>query len=168
MNILVNIALYQIVWFVCIRYGNIGALISLPLLALHLFLSDRRKADLKTMGMLLVAGLFIDGTLNAVGFFAFASKVFPIPFWLVVIWLGLATLVHHSLAWLKSRLLICALFGALGGPLAYWAGVRMGAAAFNWELWPSLLTLAAIWASFWPGVMYLAGKQRAFKPALQD
>jgi hypothetical protein len=164
MNALVNIALYQIVWFVCIRFGNSGGLISLPLLALHLFLSDKRRADLKTMGGLLVAGVVIDGTLNVVGFFTFDPQGYPIPFWLVVIWLGLATLVHHSLNWMKSRLLLCALFGALGGPLAYWAGVRMGAAVFNRELLPSLLVLAAIWGALWPCVMRLADKHSVIIP----
>lgn len=160
MNLILNIAIYQAVWFLCIRFGDIGALFSLPLLALHLQLSDKRKADVKMMGLLLLAGLVIDGSLNTAGFFKFNAPAYPIPFWLVIIWIGLATLVHHSLAWLKPRPLLCAVFGALGGPLAYLAGVRMGAAAFNWGLSPSLIILAAIWASFWPGVMYVAAKDR--------
>jgi len=167
MNTFVNIAIYQVVWFVCIRYGNIGGLISLPLLAIHLILSDKRKEDLKTMGLLLVAGMIIDGILTVAGFFAFDPPGYPIPPWLMVIWLGLATLVHHSLAWMKSRLLLCALLGALGGPLAYGSGVRMGAAVFNWELLPSLLVLAAIWAALWPGVMYLAGNADSRKHSRQ-
>jgi hypothetical protein len=167
MNTIVNFAIYQIVWIVCVRFGNTGGLISLPLLTIHLILSDKRREDIKTMGLLLVAGLLVDGTLNAAGFFAFDPPGHPIPFWVMTIWLGLATLVHHSLAWLKSRLLLCSIFGALGGPIAYWSGVRMGAAAFNWELLPSLLVLAAIWASLWPGVMHLAAKANPRGPGGQ-
>ena len=112
------------------------------------------------MGTLLGVGLIIDGTLNLIGFFSFNRAGFPIPFWLMVIWIGLATLVHHSLAWLKGRTGLCALFGALGGPMAYWGGIRMGAAAFNWELLPSLLLLAVVWGFLWPTVMRLAAEDQ--------
>jgi hypothetical protein len=46
--------------------------------------------------------------------------------------------------------------GALGGPLAYWAGVRLDAATFNWPLLPSLLLLAIVWGALMPGVMHLS------------
>jgi hypothetical protein len=47
-------------------------------------------------------------------------------------------------------------FGALGGPLAYWAGVRLGAASFTWSLLSSLGILAIVWALLWPEVMHFS------------
>lgn len=108
------------------------------------------------IGILFVAGLLIDGTLQQIGFFSFTETGFPIPFWLLVIWLGLAITPHHSLAWLKNRPLLSMVFGALGGSIAYWGGVRLGAAHFNWALIPSLCTLAVTWGLLWPLVMYLS------------
>jgi len=108
------------------------------------------------MGILFVVGLGIDGILHILGFFSFNVAAKPIPFWLLVIWLALAILPHHSLAWLKSRVLLSAILGAIGGPLAYWAGVRLGVAHFNWSLPASLGILAVIWALLWPAVMFFA------------
>jgi hypothetical protein len=163
-NPVLNIALYQAIWFACVLMGTAGALGSLVPLALHLWLSRRRRADLQMMGILLVAGLVIDGSLQLSGFFRFTAAALPIPLWLAVIWLALATLPHHSLGWMKGRPLLSAALGAIGGPLAYWAGVRLDAAAFSWPLLPSLLLLAVIWAMLWPAVMFFAGKLSPASP----
>ncbi len=161
MNIFVNIGIYQAVWFMCVFLENLGALLSIPLLILHLYLSPCKIQDAKQMGTLLLAGIIIDGTLHMLGFISYNVPAYPIPLWLATIWLGLATLPHHSLSWLKGRMLLASLFGALGGPLAYWAGVRVGAASFNWSLIQSLTTLAVIWAILWPLAMYIAGNDLA-------
>ncbi len=161
MNIIVNVAIYQAVWFLCVLGETRGAGLALLLLGLHLFLSPVPMLDLKMMGLLLLAGLGIDGILHTLGFFSFNAAARPIPFWLLVIWLALAILPHHSLAWLKSRVLLSAFLGALGGPLAYWAGVRLGVAYFNWSLPASLGLLAIIWALLWPAVMFLASMDHA-------
>ena len=153
MKLFVNIVSYQLIWFLCILGGNKGALISLSLLAIHLIISNKRRADLRMMCFLLFLGLTVDGTLHQVGLFSFTTSGFPIPFWLMVIWLGLAITPHHSLAWMQDRPLLSAVFGALGGPAAYWAGVRMGAASFNWPLLYSLAFLAVLWGVLWTLVM---------------
>lgn len=158
MLLFLNILIYQVIWFLCVLGENRGAVLALPLLGLHLILSPHYKTDLQMMFFLLVGGLMIDGTLYSKGFFSFNVPAVPIPFWLAIIWLALATLPHNSLAWLKGRLFLSALFGGLGGPLAYWAGTRFGAASFNWPLVPSLLLLAGVWALFWMGTMSLAGR----------
>ncbi len=125
-------------------------------MVVHLFFSPARSDDLQMMGYLLLTGLLIDGTLNQVGFFSFKDAGFPIPHWLMIIWLGLAITPHHSLAWLKNKPFLSLFFGAMGGPVAYWAGARLGAVTFNWELLPSLLTISVIWAVLWPAVMHLS------------
>lgn len=156
MKILINVILYQLVWLLCVLGGNRGALAALMLLFIHIVKTDKRAADLKMMGFLLFVGMLVDGTLQQVGFFTFTATGFPIPFWLMVIWLGLAITPHHSLAWLKNRALLSMFFGALGGPLAYWAGARLGAASFAWPLLSSLGVLAVIWALLWPAAMHFS------------
>lgn len=158
MNSLINLFLYNAVWLLCVTGGDRSACVALLLLAVHFLVSSCRKNDVRLAGILLVAGLLIDGTLAAVGFFSFHSPGFPIPLWLATIWLALATLPNHSLTWLKGRPLLNAVFGAIGGPLAYWGGVRLGAATFNWPLPASLLLLAAVWALIWPLVMLASDK----------
>lgn len=152
---LVNIGIYQVVWFLCVLGGNSGAMWALPLIAIHLFLSTCRKSDLQVMGAFLCAGFVVDGGLQLAGFFSFTVTGTPIPFWLTVIWLALSTLPNHSLSWMKRRPLLCAIFGALGGPLAYWAGERLGAAAFGLPLSWSIPILALVWGVFWPFAMFI-------------
>jgi hypothetical protein len=153
MNWIINLIIYQITWFVCVLGGNDLAWIPLTFLGIHLYLSQHRKADVILIISLFFIGLLIDGTLKALGLFSFTSDSFPIPYWLMVVWLVLATLPNHSLAWMKKRPFLSAFFGALGGPLAYWAGVRLGAASFDWPLLQSMITLAIVWALLWPLVM---------------
>lgn len=156
MNTVINFALYQLAWCLCVFLENTGALIALPLLAVHLYLSPVRKADLRLMGLLLLTGLILDGTMGVTGVLKFNVPARPIPFWLAVIWLSLAILPHHSLKWMKNRPVLSALFGALGGPMAYYAGVRIGAAQFGMGLYASLSLLAVAWALLWPVVMWYA------------
>lgn len=155
MKILGNVLIYQAIWLLCVLGGNKGAYGAILLLFIHLIVSDRRRADMSSMVLLLFTGILIDGTLHYIGFFSFTSSGFPIPFWLMTIWLGLAITPHHCLAWLQHKPFVSMIFGALGGPAAYWAGGRLGAAVFNWDLLPSLCTLALIWAILWPGVMHM-------------
>jgi hypothetical protein len=159
MNPFINIGINQVIWFLCVLGGNAGALFALPLLVLNVFLSPHKRVDLQMIGLLLLIGVAIDGILQAIGFINFTWPGFPIPLWLAVIWGALAALPHHSLAWMKKRMLLAALFGALGGPLAYWAGVRLGAATFHWPLLSSLAFLSVVWALLWTGVMAIAARQ---------
>jgi hypothetical protein len=156
MNWLINLIFYQATWFICIFGGNSFVWIPLILLLCHFYLSQYRKADLYMVLFLSAAGISIDGILKAIGFFSFGQDNFPIPFWLLAIWVLLATTPNHSLSWLKKRPLLSAIFGFIGGPLAYLAGVRLGAAEFNWSVMPSLLVLGIIWSALWPMTMWLS------------
>ena len=158
MNILVNILMYQGVWFLGVLYGDRGGLMALSLLALHLVLSPRPFADIKMITLFVVAGLLIDSSLQMLGVLTFFAPSRPIPFWLIVIWAGLDTLPLHALRWMQGRHLINVFFGALGGPLAYWAGVRLGAASFPQSALFSLTVLAVVWAVFWPLAMHAASR----------
>ena len=162
MKIILNVILYQLIWLLCVLGANTGAIMALPLLLVHLVTSRTRLADLKMMGLMVFLGTIVDGTLQQMGFFSFTTSGFPIPFWLLVIWLGLAITPNHSLAWLQYRPLLSAFFGALGGPVAYWAGARLGAAAFGWPMLQAMAFLAVVWAFLWVLVMYVSV---LFKPS---
>jgi len=158
MKLVANALAYQAVWFLAILWGNTGAVFGCGIILILWATSEHRGNDLKMILFLVFLGLLVDGTLLQVGFFTFRSHGVPIPFWLLVIWLGLAMTIHHSLAWFKDKLLLAALFGSLGGPAAYWAGTRMGAASFNWSLPTSLLVLAIIWSLMFPTIMLFSRK----------
>ena len=156
MNWLVNLLIYNLVWLICVLGGNALAWLGLVLVAGHFLASPSRRRDALLAGALLAIGVIVDTTLVRIGFFSFNPDQFPIPLWLATIWLALATLPNHSLSWMKHRPVLSALFGALGGPLAYWGGVRLGAATLNWPLLESLLLLAVVWGLLWPLIMLLS------------
>lgn len=153
MKLYANALAYQAVWFTAILWGNLGAVAGCLIILILITTSEHKREDLKMIAFLMFLGFLVDGTLQQIGFFTFRSAAWPIPFWLLVIWLGLAMTIHHSLSWFKDKLMLAALFGSLGGPVAYWAGTRMGAATFNWSLQTSLLVLALIWALIFPTIM---------------
>jgi hypothetical protein len=141
-----NALLYQLVWFCGVLGGNRFIWLAAIALLLQLWLSNKRVADVKMMGLFLVAGMTIDGLLQATGVLKFAEPGWPIPLWLVLIWLSLANTVHHSLSWLMTRPTWATIFGCIGGPLAYWAGTRLGAATFGYGPQFTIALLALIWA----------------------
>ncbi len=158
MKYLVNALAYQAVWFLSILWANPGAIIGCVIILILLVASDRKKQDIKVMGYMMFLGLLIDGTLQQIGFFTFNNPGVPIPFWLLVLWLGLGMTINHSFAWLKERILLSSILGGIGGPAAYWAGVRMEAASFNWSLTSSLYKRQVVWSLMFPSVMLFSRK----------
>ena len=66
-----------------------------------------------------------------------------------------ATTLNVSLKWMKRRYLLAAVFGGLGGPLAYYAGHRLGAVGFS-DIQTALLAVGIGWAFIMPLLMLLA------------
>ena len=74
-------------------------------------------------------------------------------------WIQFATMLRHALFWLVRRRAWLPLAGALGGPLAYLSGERMGAVAFGPALGPTLLALGVGWAIAMPVLGAIAGTE---------
>lgn len=162
MNWLLNIALYQLVWFLCVLGGNRYSVLALLPIALHFALSPRRRADAILAGATLLLGMVVDGLLQLSGILVFQASAYPIPLWLMMIWIALATLLNHSLSWLKQRLMLAALLGAVGGALAYGSGVQLGTAGLGEPRLLSLALLAGIWGLLFPLLMVLARFSETF------
>ena len=82
------------------------------------------------------------------------------PPWIVALWLQFATSRETLLASLRDRPWIAAVVGAVGGPLAYGAGVRLGAASFPaGETTLSLLALAVVWGIVLPWATWFAYRE---------
>ena len=115
--------------------------------------AERRRA---WRGILLlgVAGTALDSLQGALGILDFrgAPGAWLAPLWITALWCHFATALP-ALAPLRSRPFAAALLGAVGGPLAYAGGVRLGAAGFHPEPWVSLLALAAVWAVIFPWML---------------
>jgi hypothetical protein len=128
---------FQAVWFGAL-FGAAAARHWVAPVALILFLiwhfsasSRSPRADMALLAVAVAFGLVVDTLFIQIGILAFASPL-PwagvAPFWIVVLWMAFALTINVSMRWLQSRMLVAALLGLVGGPLSYWAGVRMGAA----------------------------------------
>ena len=163
----VNVVLFQAAWFAAVLGAArgmfwLGPLAMLPVLAIHLVLAENRQAELK---LLLVAGLLgflFDSSLVSFGVFTPFPHFFPRPFsppWMICLWLNFAATLNVSMSWLRDRYLLAALFGAIGGPLAYYSGARLGAT----EALPTLrglLVLALGWGIMATLLVWLAQRFR--------
>ncbi|MCA1796203.1 MAG: DUF2878 domain-containing protein [Geobacteraceae bacterium] len=162
----INVALYQIGWFSCLLGAALGfplpgAFASLGLILLHLLLTDAPRAEVRLLLAACLVGIVVDSLQQAAGLFTFKTDPnWPLwlPLWVFVIWIQFATLLRFALHWLLGRYLLGALFGAIGGPLAYWSGIRMGAATFGENPQLTLLVLALVWALVTPLLLWARHK----------
>jgi hypothetical protein len=123
----------------------------------------REPLEWKLLGAAAVIGLVVDTTLAATDLIRFSSAwTFPLaPAWMLALWVAFATTLNHSLRWLMSRPAAAALGGALGGPLAYLAGEKIGALSLNTPA-VALATCATLWAG---ALLCLSLLMRTAQPA---
>lgn len=79
------------------------------------------------------------------------------PYWIIALWMAFATTFNLAFHWLHGRLLPATLFGAVGGPLAWWAGARLGALELVNPI-PALTALSLGWMVMMPLLMQLAAR----------
>jgi len=165
----VNFIVYQVAWFngvIAAAHDRaaLGSTVVAAAVAFHLWHAPRRAPELRLVVAALLAGLAWESLLVSLGLFRYGSGNFVAglaPYWILALWAQFATTLNLSLAWLKGRALLAATFGAIGGPLAFWAGVRLGALespnlmaalaaqAFGYAmLVPALCALAQRWNGF--------------------
>ena len=151
---LVNYALYQIGWFACVLGGAshrpwTGCLIALTLVGVHLALSVERSLDVRLVVLAAAVGAVAEMLQIAAGTYRFTSgtviDAMPPP-WLLAMWAQFATTFRYSLRPVIMRPARAALFGAAGGPLAFFAGERLGAVTLLPPLTHGLLRLSLSWA----------------------
>ena len=158
-----NFILFQIGWFACVAgaahdLAGPGTCVALVVVLLHIARAMQPLQELKLVLIALLIGLVWDSALVMTGWVKFTTGNFianVAPHWILALWALFATTLNVSLAWLRGRWLLLIFFGAIGGPLSYWGGARMGAMviaspvnitialAIGWALIMVLLMLAA-------------------------
>lgn len=150
----VNYALYQTGWFACILgaawgWPATGALIALALTGAHLALSTERAAESRLVLLALGLGMVVEACQVRSGTYArFTSGVvvaWMSPPWLLLMWAQFATTFRSSLRTVMLVPARAALFGLVGGPIAFVAGERLGAVTLARPLGPGLVRLGVTW-----------------------
>lgn len=153
---LLNIVLFQLGWFTCVLgaangYAREGAIAAGLIVALHIARATRPGREAKLALAAALLGLAFESALVWAGWVRVDDGIY----WLVALWALFATTLNESLRMLQTRPWIAALFGAVGGPLAYYAGARMGALDFVQPA-AMLAALAVGWAAATPLLLSVA------------
>lgn len=159
-----NAVLFQAVWFAAVLGAArgmpwLGPLVLLPVLSIHLLLCTDRRGETKLLLFAGIAGFLFDTLLTLFGIFIPRPWLLSAPFsppWMIGLWLNFAATLNYSLGWLRGRLLLAAVFGAVGGPLAYYGGAQLGA-TLTLPTPISLGVLAIGWGLMTPLLVWLAG-----------
>lgn len=181
-HVIVNFVVFQAVYAACVlgaANGHLwlGPLAGLLLFPLNLrFVSDR-GAELRLWIAAGLVGAVLDSGLLALGVFDFpaVTRIAPetalsgwvVPPWIVTLWVAVGTALRSSLAWLGRDLRLAVLFGALGGPLSFWSGSRLGATIL--PLGPaSFAALSVEYAVVLPLLLILSGRRSRPQPTSVD
>jgi hypothetical protein len=160
-----NFVLFQAAWFAAIlgaAHGRplAGTLAVGAVLAWHLAVSARPAIEARLLGSVLLVGAAFETLCVQLGQVRFASGQ-PVaqlpPYWMIALWGLLAIALNVTMRWLKRRWALAALLGAIGGPMSYSGGVRLGAATFL-DTGAALATLAIGWALLMPLMMWLSDR----------
>lgn len=158
-----QVALYEMAWLAGVLgaakgHAGAGIVVVAVVVAVQMATSDSPLHEAALATCATVLGLCLDSVLSASGLVAYAGSDGPsalAPAWIVAQWALFATLLRGPLVWLHRRLVPAALLGAVGGPLAYLAGERLGACSLVYPV-PAIVALALGWAAATPLLLVLA------------
>lgn len=156
---LLNSLCYITGWFWCVLFGihgqSIVATIGAAFLILFpLYCTKIKDVALYIQDVLLVIFSVPLGVLLELFFiqtnlihYAHTTKMLP-PIWIVLLYPLFSLLFNHSLKIIKKNYLASFLFGFLGAPLSYIAGISLGGLTFSYSLLPTWLMIGTSWGLF--------------------
>ncbi|MGR9036530.1 MAG: DUF2878 domain-containing protein [Gammaproteobacteria bacterium] len=158
-----NLLIYQFVWLACVLSAaggmpTLGGLTALAGVLWHLIQARRPMAEVQLILLTGLIGGLWDSLLIVLGLIRYPSgSLMPwmAPVWIVALWMAFATTFNQCLRWLHGRTALAAVFGALGGPLAWWGGQALGALQLIHQM-PALVALGLGWAMLMPALIRLA------------
>ncbi|MDH4175573.1 MAG: DUF2878 domain-containing protein [Betaproteobacteria bacterium] len=152
-----NIVLFQVGWFACVLgaahgYAWAGALAALAIVAWHVARASDPRREAALVAFAAALGVVFESLLVQSGWIRFGAGVLvegAATYWMVALWALFATTLNVSLRALRAHAWLAALLGTVGGPLAYYAGARLGALEFV-ATGAGLAAIGAGWAVLTP------------------
>jgi hypothetical protein len=165
MRLLVNFAAFQLGWFACVLGAAnglpwLGPIVVAAVVALHLAMSRRPMSELYLVLVAMVIGLLVDSLLLATGWLQYSVGLWLpglAPYWIISMWALFATTLNVSMGWMRGRPILAVLMGAIGGPLSYLAGEKLGAIELTQPV-HALAALSLAWALAMPLLMRLSAR----------
>lgn len=154
---LVNLSLFKAGWLASVftAAANIplfGTAVIGVVVAVHLFRSEAPDGEVRLLALAAAIGLVWESLLVTAGVVEYnASAILPgiAPYWIVAMWVLFATTLNVGMRWLRKSLLLAVAFGAIGGPMSFLAGEKIGAVSFA-DTSTALFAIGLGWAIFLP------------------
>ena len=159
----INFVAFQLCWAACVLgaaggFPMVGVAVVASWVAVHLvMLPQPGRGEPGLLACAAALGTAGDSALVMGGWMSFPAHAqlgAPTTLWMVALWVAFATTLNHSLAWMRDRLTLAAVGGAVAGPLAYWAGTRLGAVDLP-RGEASIVAVAALWALATPALLVI-------------
>jgi hypothetical protein len=154
-----NVVGFQLVWLASVAGAGMGLawpgpVAAVVFVALTLCYGGMARDDRRLLAIALLLGLLVDSAFAASGWLRYAEPwpwAWAAPVWIMSLWAGFALTLNHSMRFLRDRPVFAALFGLVGGPLAYWTAARaFDAVSFGAPMLWVMLALAVAWALVLP------------------
>jgi hypothetical protein len=170
-RVVANFIAFQVAWFACVLgaandLALAGTLTVVAAVGLHLRLAPRPQPEFLLIAIAALVGTVWDSLLVSVGLMVYPTGNFApgvAPHWIIGMWALFATTLNVSMAWMKGRPALAAAMGAVGGPLAYLAGQRLGAVVMP-DAAVALGIQAGGWAVMMPLLTVVAARLDGFEP----
>ncbi|MBZ0265439.1 DUF2878 domain-containing protein [bacterium] len=156
---------FNLAWWGCIfgvkwQMPYLGPVLMLLFLLIHFKTIGRGKREILFVMLAGLLGTVVDSLKATTGLVGYAggygSLYWLAPLWITAMWTGFAALLHHSLGWLKGRLLVAFIMGAVFGPLSYLTGIKFEVLQFGQGKTLSIFILAVVWGLAIPFLYFLS------------
>lgn len=164
----INFVMFQGGWFACVLGAAQGWLVAgccamLAYVVLHIACSPDRRGEGIFIAIAACAGTLVDCAMAAGGLIRVGGVHgvhAGLVLWLVSLWAGFATTFNWSMSWAGMKPWAAAVTGAVAGPLAFWAGERLGAVSLHAARWPSLGAIAVEYGAAMPLLFALNARMK--------
>lgn len=162
------LALTQLGWFACVLGGArgagwIGAAVATGAVAWHLARAHDWQQEGRLLAVAVTGGWLWECSLVQGGLLVYPGAPAWAPYWMAALWALFAIQVNVLFGWLRTRLGLAALIGAVAGPLSFQAGAALGAVTFPDRV-QALTVLAIGWTVLLPALMLLARRWDGVTP----
>lgn len=164
-HVVLNLAVFKAAWTAVVLSAAagapvIGSIAVAIAVGIHLWSHDNPDTEIRLLLAAASLGFAWESVLVLVGLLEYSSGNWMpglAPYWIVSMWVLFATTLNVGMRWLRRSTAIAAVAGAIGGPLAFFAGASIGAVelvspaialisiGIGWAVMLPLLVKLAIW-----------------------
>ncbi|KJS05681.1 MAG: hypothetical protein VR73_11935 [Gammaproteobacteria bacterium BRH_c0] len=134
-----NFIQFQVAWFAIVLSAEaeqpfLGVAVVALFSVVHLTLAENPLGEGLFLLLVGLLGWLWESLVLATGLIHYTATTgneLMAPVWIAALWLNFGSTLNYSLAWLQGRTALAAVFGAIGGPLAFYAGYKLGAVNFS-------------------------------------